>query len=704
MSAVSHGGSSTGGAVPSYRSGVQLTFGPGLDRQSGILLSPPGGQRDLRNVHLYAGKAQLRKGLEPVLASLATPTAEPITHVLAIQAVQGEGSAILVGYALGNRTVHLFRTAGDGTSPEHLYEWFTNGAAAGERPPIVHSCETYDKAFFAHDEPIVSARAATIFYDMEEGAVFPIEADWAEGVGGDKTVKFRGVCAYLAYLVGWGFDSNFSERPDYVRVSMPNLVDIETPEVKVAFRESDFFIIGHRDPVLRCIPAARGLLALKRARSALIVGSYFKDFGSIDVDLRFGIAGSRLAVEINGDVYLWTMEGPGVSDGGPIQPIDIPLDLLAPDPLDLVERGELALGFGAYLPKRREILFTFEQRGYVLHLINPGDPRWSYRPWGVPLYSAGILYGGLETLTGAPTGHPEFTSVAPSDTSATLTWANVGQFGDETVEIWQKATGGAWARVKSVRVGLLASQTVSLTTTPGTAYEVALRYRRGADYTVGYEGADPDLWTAPTAAASKGTFTTSILAPTELTASWSRFDADTEQMHLEWTNRYADRPVVITGTAGTVNLPAGTTSYTYEWTEASDAHVIGETLHGYQVSHAATVDQLAPQSIALNAWAGVTPAPEFVVLEAVAGGGYRVTWTGHPSEPDPVTTEIWDDRTGTLEFRTIQSPQPYESPLALAAAGTLIEVMLRFRHTHTAYGAGIFDYSDSITAHVTLIA
>lgn len=122
----------------------------------------------------------------------------------------------------------------------------------------------------------------------------------------------------------------------------------------------------------------------------------------------------------------------------------------------------------------------------------------------------------------------------PRYRSVGLQWTNNEQTGTEIVQVLAKALGGGWGLVRSVAVTGDSEQAASWdTAAPVTSYALAMRYMNGVTPATGYESDDPDLWTAPTAAGSKGAVVTTA-APVAW-AGGSFVDAATP-INLSWTS------------------------------------------------------------------------------------------------------------------------------------------------------------------------
>ena len=697
MSTLGKGSAESGAPVPGYRKRVPIPFGGGVDRHSGVMVVEAPSFEYLWNVHLFRGKAQLRRGLDPILTAFADGGAT-IDSVLAIQALQSRNVAVIVGYDSAAQAVHVYTVNGDGTgTPVHIGLWFTLAAGAAD-PPTIIACEGYERVFLAHDERYLSFRASTVYYDIVSTSLKTLSADWAVGdtlapVDADEEIKFRGVTTYLDYLVGWGFGTKTDGRAEIVRISLP--------EDQATFDAEHYWTVGQKGvPVLACAAAGDVLLAMKASSTHRLIGTSWLDFGMLMADARYGIAGSRLAVPHRGELYVWTQEGPRVSSGGPFQNLSLPLDLPGHEPTDVrAHKGAASAGFGFYLPTRNEILWSFGRIAYVLHLDEP--LRWSYRDWGADeYYCAGTLYGGVGDAgtnpdpSEVPTGYPEYVSASVGDDSASIQWTNHAPESDLTVDVFYRLhAGGAWTK-EGVAIQMLTTQLYALATTldPVTQYDVALRYRRGDLTTPGYEDEDPDNWTDDagvegTPADSKGTFTTTLAAPTIDSTTWDRDSSTAESVAVVITphSAVADVRVERDGVLVELKLAAAHAGAQFTVSDVSDGDptdFAGETVLHYV---ATTVFGGVDGGVDTAAqWAGPSPAPYDLVV-VPASSGYLLTW-----EVDGLARgwSVERDINDGNGFLWLGSPKTtsYEDP------GGLAGYRYRVRKAESAFT--VTDYSD----------
>jgi hypothetical protein len=101
---------------------IPISFGGGLDRETGVLEMQPGGMEDLRNVHLLTGKLQVRRGFERVM-EFTDDLGNEQTDVIGGIAMKGRRAAVYVTYDDVNYKVNVF--VGDGTASwaAWLAEW-----------------------------------------------------------------------------------------------------------------------------------------------------------------------------------------------------------------------------------------------------------------------------------------------------------------------------------------------------------------------------------------------------------------------------------------------------------------------------------------------------------------------------------------------------------------------------------------------------
>lgn len=590
---------------------VTIPFGSGIDRYTGIAAVGVGSMADMRNVRPLRGKLQVRRG-SLLQSTLPDQGGNPCTSVTLIHSVQSQQEGVAVGYYGASRQVHVYRIGATGVDPIHMGLWFTLDAAAAT-PPVFTAAESYGKAFIAHDEVRQGRRATTQVYDAIAGTLTNLTAD-LEGTGA-AAVKFRGVTTWRNYLVGWGFGNASDTRPEIVRISKPGEPAVFLPE--------HYFIAGDQGSAVTAVrPAASGLIACKPSGSFEIVGTSELNFGILPLYTLLGALAANLAITVEGTCYVWGIRGPWattIGDKGDLAP---PLDLEGPPPSDLPSMSEARRGFAVYVPTERTIEWHFGSRIFALTLDDQEGGKWSYRERAFAAASGGLLYSGGETLADspdvAPTGHPEIASITATGTTATVEWDNVLQDGDETLELWLKPDGGAWAQVPpDSNVTLAASQTRDATVAIGLDHTAAVRYRRGGQYGAGYESENPDDWPA----SARATFHSTPVAPTLDTVVWARASASVERARVSFTPAAGHeglQHIVRRDGAAIETLAAGVTQF-------DDTGLTGETTESYTV-RAVAYGHESVDSNQISVWAGPIPAPSNVEYSGPPGGEYTISW------------------------------------------------------------------------------
>ena len=639
MTTMGKGSAQSGAVVPAERQRIPLPFGGGMDRQTGVMIIEPSSFEYLWNVHLYAGKAELRRGIDPVSSTFQTDGGTAMTHILAGVALQSRNIGIIVGYESAGRTLHVFSVNGDlSGTPRYIQQWGDALSVDAKDPPAIIAVEGNECVFLAHAEPQLFLRQSTVYYDLASVSLKNMTADWAADAGSDTNIRFSGVMTYLDYLIGWGFGTNSEDHPEYVRVSVPQ--DQKT------FEPEHFWMVGQRGvPVQCCAESLGGVVAMQKTRSSRLVGTSWLDFGLVTADLLFGCAGPRLAINYEGELYVWTLEGLRKTVGGPFGDMAAPLDLRGEEPTDVkARRGDIVDGFCYYLPRRAELIWQFGEIAYVLHLHDPNYPRLSYRDFGKSTYyCAFTLYGGSSSLTPdiAPTSYPEFLSADPGSISASITWANHGNA--EFVDIFIREAAadgnpaGAWTKestaFQSVTEQLYA---LMLVLQPDTLYDVALRFRVGDLIIPGYEDADPDNWTDDatvdgTPADSKGQFTTdTFTAPSIDSTAWSRTSATAEKVHLVITPADSlcdirlerDGTLVTTVAAGT---HGGEAFAVDDISDGDPTDFAGETVVHYVATPSYDGTDFSASGT-VGQYTGPEPAPYDLLLTDIPAGGYTLDW------------------------------------------------------------------------------
>lgn len=431
-----------------------IYFGEGLDRESGLMVMERTRFQDLRNVLLHEGKIQLRPGF---LASGTGDFAE-VDQLIAGEPLRSQALGIVVGYNSSTRRVYVYRVSPDLSLVELVGEWvhdLSSGWPA--ETPVVHLAEVYGRIFMAHDEPFVSRRAPTIYYDAISGGdlINNLTSSWAGSAGGgaesqestesaesaesvivQDAIRFRGVVRHLAYLVGWGFGTAAEPRPELVRISLPG--------EPTQFEQNHYFIAGDRnDAVLACGASASpgdrqgGILNVwKRAETHAIYGYDRRTFGIRLIDERYGIVASRAWTSVDGVAIAWSEEGPRVWTGlGASEQLETPLALDDWEPDDLVDETEAKYAYAFFVPRQRVAWFVFGQRVYALTARIPGRWRWSYHELGFPTYGAMLFFASTEGAF-APPGYPECGSTTAAGTYIDVGVVNHNQVGDEFIEVY----------------------------------------------------------------------------------------------------------------------------------------------------------------------------------------------------------------------------------------------------------------------------
>lgn len=654
------------------RQRVAIPFGGGLDRYTGPMVVDRTAQEDVRNVHLVDGWAHVRRGA-------VTVNTLPGDVVGGAQ-LRAEDVLILVVYNTNTREVHVYRAPANGVgSVAHIGKWFDLHEAA-DTPPRVFLAEVAGFMFMAHDEPIFSRRAPTVYYDRITGKLAPLTAPWAHEDG----IRFRGVAAHLGvYLAGWGYGTVTEFRPDLVRMSLPD--DPRQFELKY------FEPIGQRgEAVLRCLSLPHTLLCFTRSQLWEHFGGDRSTFGSRPIDLNFGVEASRLAIEVDGTVYFWSRLGPRRTTGGLSEDLSLPLDLRGPSPADLVAEGATAYGFATYYPDEEEVLWVFGKRVYAFSLRTE---RWRYDelPWE-PV-AAILSQPGFDVDLGYEPGFAVSLRVTGdvadgTHRKVTVEWTNESMIGDETLELWVD-DGSGWNLVDSEAVEPQPIQDYTFEgLKAGTTHKFQIRARRGTLYREEYQSSNPDDW--PTE--SLLVYVTGLAAPTITAATWERTSASSERILVTVSPVYNDVDLellsggVVVGTA-----PAPHSG------PVTIAHVdpAGEHLHTYTARHR-TAAKVGDESTPMSRWSGPdTPTLTEIIPQGICV--YTVRWA---SASESLYTEIEDDYPNS-SFALRRTADPGEDEIQVAhgqqledcagLGGEMIPVGVRIRHRQDAFD--VSDYS-----------
>lgn len=447
---------------------IQLPFGPGLDKETGLLVVKPNTMQDLRNVYHHEGSLAVRSGTEKTneffdgtgVAPDTIGTGDPATHILAGIAIRSERAGIVVSWESTQQRVAIWRVNALGEESTFVGFWHFRSTYLGEAvvtewpvtdPPKIVLAEMYGQVFFAHDTYYDYERADTYVYNpwglvTNERRLAPLSMTFEGAPSGfPSVVRFRGVVRHLHYLFGWGYGTYQETRPELVRVSLPG-----QPTV---FSEYHYFIAGdRRDPVVACEPARQTLLVGKETETYQIIGYSRANFGIRPYDQLYGCLASRLITSVAGTVYVWSAEGPMAGgDVGPFEKLWLPLDLGGFEPASLVERTAFTEGWADYIDEVETIVYTFGRRVYALSLRNPADPRWAYWELGKKAFCGFRLYGGEDSIGGTPIGEPEIASIsyevegcAANASQYIVTVTHDQQLPTDLIEVWHQPTGPFW--------------------------------------------------------------------------------------------------------------------------------------------------------------------------------------------------------------------------------------------------------------------
>ena len=382
---------------------ITLPYGEGLQRATGVMVVRPTSFEDLRNVHLFDGKAQVRNGMN-LISTLVDDGIVDLDVTVMLAPLRSESAAMGIGYNTtggSNREVWLNRLLIDGTVPTPVGLLGTLDAGATFVPPILVGADSDNKFFVAHDEPNPTSRIVTQIYDP---GGFPNLSNLTADLDGNgqADVFFRGVVRHLSYVFGWGYGSASDPvRGDVVRVS--NSGD------STIFEDFAFFEAGQQgETIMVCRSAGASLMVFKENETYEIFGYSPDTFGIRLADSLFGAVGSRLAVSIAGSVFFWSTQGPRINSGGPSQDIAVPLDIGGPDPSTLVAESDPQDAFAEYDPATRVVNFVWGRRVYALSIRNPNQPRWSYYELGETAQCGGLFFSTQSTAGGGgpPVGAP----------------------------------------------------------------------------------------------------------------------------------------------------------------------------------------------------------------------------------------------------------------------------------------------------------
>ena len=471
------------------RQTARLPFGSGVERRDGLTVVAPTMPSDATNVHLFPGRAEVRAGL----AELVQATGQ--NRILAVHPIRSLGLVAVVTFNTTSREVTLYTTPVTPVALSLVGVLWTLPVGAAERVTVADS---YQRALFAHDEPSIDLRQSTRVYAPATGA--PLSALTLDLGGGVAPVAFRGVERHLTYIFGWGYgNNNDPDRPDLVRVSLPGQPTQFVPE--------HWFEAGARaEPVLMCRSGGGGILSVRKlTESHAITGAERRSFGIRLVDTYHGIAAPRLSVVVNGVEYFWSVTGPRRAAGAESADVGEALGLMFPEPSALPSAGALADGACWYDAERREVVWQFGQRGYVLHLAGE-SPEFSYRDYPVAV-RAGVVISPAEvniappsyTITASFLSGSTVLSTASETITARAALSAGGRVGD-VIELWGRRDGGAWSQIGAVTLTNTTGLTWDVAGVTGrllgSAHDYAMRPRRLGTYGAAYTSSDPLAWPA----------------------------------------------------------------------------------------------------------------------------------------------------------------------------------------------------------------
>src|SRR5690606_34288513 len=427
-------------------------------------------------------------------------------------------------------------------------------------------------------------------------------------------------------------------------------------------------------------------------------GSDRSTFGARPADTKFGLAASRLAIEIDGAVYFWSRTGPRRTTGGLSEDLALPLDLRGPSPADLVAEGATAYGFATYYPDEEEVLWVFGKRVYAFSL-RTGRWRYDELPWA-PV-AAILSQPGVNVDPGYEPGVAVNLRVV-EDVAAgvlrdvTIAWDNVEMIGDEILEFWLNG-GTGWTLSGSAPVEPQEDQQHTFAgLAAGETYRLQIRARRGTFYREEYQSSNPDDWPEE----SLLEFTTGLAAPSIESAVWSRTSATQERIRLTIHPVYSDRDLEILRD-GSVIATVTPSEDPFVYDDVSDDEDLqdpnnewGEQLYTYVVRHVYGENRSA-DSEPVSRWAG-PDAPTITQLEpAIAlAAAYEIRWQNAETATEDWVTQILDRNVtqGDPTFALVSSlPYPMQGPEVVQHSGHGGEdYEVQIRHAVTAFGVTDF--------------
>lgn len=520
---------------------LRLLLGAGLNRETGAAQREPGTWRELQNVRIKKARALARAVHVEASEIAAMDGGGAPTAIAFIGVFLAAPKGILVAWKVDGvaDNVQVWSTATTGLNPIFVDDWGTLDPSVA--PPQFFGAEINVRYLLAHDEADIDDRLQTAV--LTDALVLSLLTADLDGLGA-QPVYFRGVATYLDYSWGWGFGSN--SEPDIAHV-----VRFSMPGDPLTWRAEFYFFCGAKgDPVLAVVGVPGRLLVFKGQSIYQILGSKPSNFTVGLADGIFGLVASHLWVLRGGTVFFWSRMGPRVISGGG-DSIDLSelLELDEGFPEDVPMPTDFSTAFAIDNPQDRCIEFCFPNRDtnqtvkFILALENDQPKGWSYDvvPW--VLHSAGLLFA---SAAGRPAGAPINLALSAGTGSNVLAnWDNSNYDGDETIEVWYNVNGGTYLSFTELSV-TGPTQSFELENPGGTLWSagdtigVAVRYRRGAVYTAGYDNPVISGWGAPEQATSADTFvvSSSAAAPTAAVGVCETVEfgpKDYLRWHLSWT-------------------------------------------------------------------------------------------------------------------------------------------------------------------------
>ena len=342
----------------------------------------PASFEDLRNVHLGAGKAELRQGNKPIVS---TPAG--VDAVIGFMAIRSQNIAVVLTLTNATRLVELWIMATDGSTITKIGTLWTLPVAFAY--PKVSMATSYDLMFIAHDEATYANRMVTRYFDPIGVTLNDLSVDLNRDAV-TAPVKFRGVVSHLAYIFGWGYGSevaNQGDRPEIVRCCLP--------QEPLNWQPEHYWLAGQRnEPVLACSPTGETLAVRKAQESYEIFGSDRATFGIKPLDTKHGAIAGRLSITIGAINHFWSLDGPRVAEGGESRDLAIPLAVQEAAVSSKATALAATEGFAVYHAPRRELWYVFGQWAYVYNMKDPQKPTWNYHEFDQDINCAALVYAG----------------------------------------------------------------------------------------------------------------------------------------------------------------------------------------------------------------------------------------------------------------------------------------------------------------------